>query len=724
MRASTRFYPGRGERGARAAPPGREEIGAVAAGAVREGSTIPVARGIFVTLLAVALLLLVSRPAAAVVPLPEFPVTTNSKDKYSPAISGRTVVWHDTRNGDSDIYYKNLDSANPETLLDVDPAGNLLADQRRPAVSGNLVVWEDNRNGDWDVYAGEIPSGQETPIATGAGDQLAPAISGGKVVWQSENVPGDADIYLKGLAGGSTVRLTSDPNRQASPAVSGNYVVWVDERTPGDLDVYAYDLKREQEIRVSSGNGDQWSPAVSGNVVVWADGRGASPSIYGYDLATKEEFAVTTGSGPHDSPAFDGETVVWEVQRDGATNYGVWDVYGSNLDLAPDAPASLDAAGTAGGVQLDWAPNGETDLTGYNVYRSDSQAGSYTQIGGAISTPSFTDTGAPKGVRSYYRVTAVDGVGNESAPASASAGALAPTALTLSASPARLDFGGETTLSGKLTVDAAGGIRAGSGKQVVLAHQPEGSGSFTSIRNATTAADGTFSFTGIKPSKSTRYQVRFAGDGSEGMDRADSPAVDVKVIMPTALALSASPTVLNYGATTTLSGGLSSNGEPVAGRPVVVEQRPVGAGAFAPVPGGRLTTGSDGSFRLANLRPLKNTDYRVRFAGDADLRASVSGITRVNVKARVSVVPKVGSPKPGSSVSITGSVVTAKAGSVKVVIKRNGKVVATRLVRVNDSRYGLFYKPPGKGKYSVKTFVPKTRTHLGNGSPTKSFIRR
>jgi fibronectin type 3 domain-containing protein len=83
---------------------------------------------------------------------------------------------------------------------------------------------------------------------------------------------------------------------------------------------------------------------------------------------------------------------------------------------APDAPASFTANGASVGISLDWANNTESDLAGYNIYRSDSFGGTYVKLNSTLlGSSDFFDSSAPTGAASYYRVTAVDTVGNESA---------------------------------------------------------------------------------------------------------------------------------------------------------------------------------------------------------------------------------------------------------------------------------------------------------------------
>ena len=75
---------------------------------------------------------------------------------------------------------------------------------------------------------------------------------------------------------------------------------------------------------------------------------------------------------------------------------------------APEAPPEVD---------LSWSINPETDLAGYHVYRSERE-----DEKGELATPdlllspAYRDTSVRLGGRYWYRVTAVDRAGNESAP--------------------------------------------------------------------------------------------------------------------------------------------------------------------------------------------------------------------------------------------------------------------------------------------------------------------
>ena len=74
-------------------------------------------------------------------------------------------------------------------------------------------------------------------------------------------------------------------------------------------------------------------------------------------------------------------------------------------------------------LELSWAVSPETDIAGYNVYRSEQEGirgmlVSETAAQKLLPTPAFSDMNVQPGHRYFYTVTALDRAGNES-PASA-----------------------------------------------------------------------------------------------------------------------------------------------------------------------------------------------------------------------------------------------------------------------------------------------------------------
>ncbi|MFC2073183.1 hypothetical protein ACFLUU_10935, partial [Chloroflexota bacterium] len=84
-------------------------------------------------------------------------------------------------------------------------------------------------------------------------------------------------------------------------------------------------------------------------------------------------------------------------------------------DPPPAVPTGLVAMPSDAEVGLDWNDNGESDLDGYNVYRSLSSGSGYSKINGSLlATSNYTDTTVTNDTTYYYVVTAVDVTSSES----------------------------------------------------------------------------------------------------------------------------------------------------------------------------------------------------------------------------------------------------------------------------------------------------------------------
>ncbi|HXZ11786.1 MAG TPA: fibronectin type III domain-containing protein [Candidatus Sulfotelmatobacter sp.] len=179
---------------------------------------------------------------------------------------------------------------------------------------------------------------------------------------------------------------------------------------------------------------------------------GPAPPIAAFEIfRVQPETAAPTGApspAPQKGPLKIGESTAPEF-RDTQFEFGKTYVYsvksvihypGLTLESAesnllsvtpkdvfpPAAPQGLVAVyvPAAGGVpahlELSWAINPETDIAGYNVYRSEEPGSPGTRVNAELLlTPVFRDMNAVPGRRYSYSVTAVDRSGNES-PAGAS----------------------------------------------------------------------------------------------------------------------------------------------------------------------------------------------------------------------------------------------------------------------------------------------------------------
>ena len=85
----------------------------------------------------------------------------------------------------------------------------------------------------------------------------------------------------------------------------------------------------------------------------------------------------------------------------------------------PSAPTGISAVAGDTQVDLGWNSNPEADIDGYNVYRSTTSGGPYSQLSVALLTsPNYTDLSVSNDTTYWYVVTAVNTSGLESNPGS------------------------------------------------------------------------------------------------------------------------------------------------------------------------------------------------------------------------------------------------------------------------------------------------------------------
>lgn len=274
---------------------------------------------------------------------PRFSICTTQGAKYSPAISGHTVVWVDGRAGNPDIYGYDLDSGTEF------PVCTAPRQQQSPAISGNTVVWTDNRNGHWNIYGYDLKAAREFPICRAPGGQYAPAISGRTVVWKDFR-HGNWAIYGYDLRRKRTFLLTTGSTHDnGCPQISGSTVTWVDAtesvwrcgihtkkatpvwRATGARYAVLASISRGtivwnqcnwrtsapdhvSGIRLATGTrfsilkGTIGPPVISGNIIVSMQHGSV---LYGYDLVARRKFPIYTASGIGSLPAISGGIVVW-----------------------------------------------------------------------------------------------------------------------------------------------------------------------------------------------------------------------------------------------------------------------------------------------------------------------------------------------------------------------------------------------------------------------------
>jgi beta-lactamase superfamily II metal-dependent hydrolase len=175
---------------------------------------------------------------------------------------------------------------------------------------------------------------------------------------------------------------------------------------------------------------------------------------------------------------------------------------------APSAPGALVAStASSSAIDLSWsASTDDVGVTGYKVYRSTN--GSSFTLAGTSSTTGFADMGLSGSTTYWYRVTATDAAGNESAASNtASATTSAPPATFLTVTSPN---GGESWSGGgsrDITWSSAGVAN------VKLEYTLNGT-SWTVIASSVAASTGSYAWT-VPNTASTQARVR-ASDALNG----------------------------------------------------------------------------------------------------------------------------------------------------------------------------------------------------------------
>jgi hypothetical protein len=371
---------------------------------------------------------------------------------------GAVIAWQDSRSGLAYIYAQHLrangfvDSAWPASGLGLTTAAG---DQTFPKVSadgsgGAFVVWQDFGAALlYDIYGqhvtatGGVATGWPANglgICTATGNQSAPCLladgSGSAIVAWNDRRSGGFDTYAQrigryGYLGTPEAEITSVrdvPNDQggvvkvswnASYLEADPYAVVTQYKVFRSVPPNTLAARLAAGDRVSRADasgettldrpGDLLVTSVAGTSYYWE-----FVAAMNADYLTRYSYLVPTAgdsvaAGPP-STAFmvqarSAGTLHWESEA--ATGYSV-------DNLAPLAPSPLTGQYAAGSVALHWEPNAEPDLESYRIYRG--ATASFTP-GPASFLVAVADTGHvdAAGAPYYYKVTAVDTHGNESA---------------------------------------------------------------------------------------------------------------------------------------------------------------------------------------------------------------------------------------------------------------------------------------------------------------------
>jgi PGF-pre-PGF domain-containing protein len=285
-------------------------------------------------------------------------LTNDASESWGPAIalngSNIHVVWHDNRDENYEIYYKNSTDAGVTWSSDV-RLTNAASTSEDPSIALNgsniHVVWEDNRDGNYEIYyknstdAG-VTWSSDVRLTNNASSSGGPviAVNGNNlhVVWD-DNRDGNYEIYYKnstdaGVTWSSDVRLTNDAGYSYLPSIALNgsniHVVWWDNRD-GNYEIYYKNstdagVTWSSDVRLTNDASDSRYSTIalseSNTHVVWEDNRDGNYEIYyknstdaGVTWSSDVRLTNNIGHSYNPSIAVNGNNihVVWDDDRDG-----------------------------------------------------------------------------------------------------------------------------------------------------------------------------------------------------------------------------------------------------------------------------------------------------------------------------------------------------------------------------------------------------------------------
>ena len=144
------------------------------------------------------------------------------------------------------------------------------------------------------------------------------------------------------------------------------------------------------------------------------------PAIVGSEQA----LAITIRFSPPAPGMISGSLVLGT--SDPGTPEVVLSLTGGGLDdVPPEMPIALKAVSVDAGIEVSWSRSPAGDLARYVIYRGDQVdfvPGSPADALGTTADTMYIDTGVPEGEMRFYRVSAIDVVGNESNHSEVAAG--------------------------------------------------------------------------------------------------------------------------------------------------------------------------------------------------------------------------------------------------------------------------------------------------------------
>lgn len=237
------------------------------------------------------------------------------------------------------------------------------------------------------------------------GEDIQPEING-RYVLVNRNSRKVMEVANKSTVAGADVR-------QANHILGETSQQWdvtpVDSRIGGDFSYFTITAAHSgKALDILN-----WSLEDGVNIIAWDDTKGANQQWYleyeedGWFYIRSRHSAKCLEIRGSSTAA---SALVQQRGKNGKANQQ-WRFLPVDAPIefdSPSAPENLKATSNAESIRLDWAESPETDVSGYNVFRSDSSEGEYNTIARNVTSTSFVDNTTETGKTYYYKVKSAD----------------------------------------------------------------------------------------------------------------------------------------------------------------------------------------------------------------------------------------------------------------------------------------------------------------------------